>query len=104
MANLIDDDIILKQIHEQVEPATEDMRKAFNLAVERYDLKADLALFSLARLAANFIHQMQKDADMKNLNEVVEERFQQMLAAHLTDLEMSERVNMIRSVGDIGIS
>ena len=43
MANVIDEDIILRQIHEQVEPATEEMRKAFNLAVERYDLKADLA-------------------------------------------------------------
>ncbi len=69
--------------------ATEDLRKAFNGILERYQMNADTALALLARISAGYIHRMQRASDNAGMNDIIEERFQELLTVFLTDLDMT---------------
>ena len=69
--------------------ATEDLRKAFNSILERYNMEPEAALALLARISAGFIHRMQRVTDSAGYNENIEERFQELLTVFLTDLDMT---------------
>lgn len=74
----------------EVQAACEDLRVALNKIIELRQLKAEDVLATLARISAGYIHQMQRRYDNADLNDVVEERFQQELQAFLTDLDMRD--------------
>ena len=74
----------------EVQAACEELRVALNKIIELRQLKAEDVLATLARISAGYIHQMQRRYDNADLNDVVEERFQQELQAFLTDLDMRD--------------
>ena len=70
--------------------AAEELRQALNSIIGRYHLHPSLVVSLLARLSAAYIYLTQKMYDQADANEVVEEDFQNMLIAQLTDLDMSD--------------
>ena len=70
--------------------AAEDLRLALNSIIGKYNLHASRVISLLARLSAGYIYLTQKLYDDAGADEVVEEDFQNMLTAHLTDLDMSD--------------
>ena len=75
---------------EGTEPAAEDLRVALNSIIGKYKLHPSVVLSLLARLSAAYIHMTQKMYNHANADVVVEEDFQNMLEAQLTDLDMSD--------------
>ena len=69
--------------------AAEELRVALNDIIAKHQLHASVVISLLARLSAGCIHMTQKYYNRLNADVVVEEDFQQMLTAHLTDLDMS---------------
>ncbi len=70
--------------------AAEDLRLALNSIIGKYNLHASRVISLLARLSAGYIYLTQKYYNDIGADEVVEEDFQNMLTAHLTDLDMSD--------------
>lgn len=70
--------------------AAEDIRLALNGIIAKYKLHPSRVISLLARASAGYIHLTQKIYDEAGADEVVEEDFQNMLTAHLTDLDMSD--------------
>ena len=70
--------------------AAEDLRLALNSIIGKYNLHASSVISLLARLSAGYIYLTQKLYDDAGADEVVEEDFQNMLTAHLTELDMSD--------------
>ena len=70
--------------------AAEDLRLALNSIIGKYNLHPSRVISLLARLSASYINLTQKLYDNAGADEVVEEVFQNMLTAHLTDLDMSD--------------
>ena len=75
---------------EGTESAAEDLRVALNGIIGKYKLHPSVVLSLLARLTAAYIHLTQKKYNQANADVVVEEDFQNMLEAQLTDLDMSD--------------
>ena len=72
------------------EPAAEDLLDSLNAIIGKYQLHASVVVSLLARLSAAYIHVAQKYYNDIHADVVVEEDFQNMLTAHLTDLDMSD--------------
>jgi hypothetical protein len=70
--------------------AAEELRMALNDIIAKHQLHASVVISLLARLSAGCIHITQKYYNSLNADVVVEEDFQNMLTAHLTDLDMSD--------------
>ena len=68
--------------------AAEALRLALNGVIGKYQLHASTVISLLARLSAGYIHLTQKMYDDAGADEVVEEDFENMLIAHLTDLDI----------------
>lgn len=79
-----------EELHQMVNPASEELRQALNGILSRHKLEPAATLFILARITAAYIHQMQKVYDAAGYDEVIEELYQQMLTSHLTDMDMSD--------------
>lgn len=79
-----------EELRQMVDPASEELRQALNGILRRHKLESAATLFVLARITAAYIHQMQKVYDAAGYDEVIEETYQQMLTAHLTDMDMSD--------------
>lgn len=71
-------------------PAAAEMLEALNSIIGKYKLPPAVVLSLLARFTAGYIHITQKWYNKSHDDEVVEEDFQNMLTAHLTDLDMSD--------------
>ncbi len=70
--------------------AAELLRQKLNDLIARYQLSGAAVIHMLARLSAGYIHQLQQAYDQQGADVVVEEDFQNMLNAQLTDLDMSD--------------
>ena len=93
MANEIDISDLMKDLAQHypgTEPAAEDLRQALNDIIRKYKLHASVVISLLARLSAACIHMTQQHYNMLHADVVVEEDFQNMLNAQLTDLDMSD--------------
>ena len=75
---------------EESDPAAEELRKSLNGLIAKYNLHPSVVISLLARISAAYIHLTQKAYNQICGDEVVEEDFQNMLTAHLTDLDMSD--------------
>ena len=70
--------------------AAEELRVALNDIIAKHQLHASVVISLLARLSAGYIHLTQKYYNSLNADVVVEEDFQNILTAHLTELDMSD--------------
>ena len=101
MANEIDLSDLMKDLalhYPDTEPATEEFRLALNTIIRKYNLHASVVISLLARMSAAFIHITQKHYNQLNADVMVEEDFQNMLIAHLTDLDMSDVVGEMEQI------
>ena len=58
--------------------------------IANHQMSGEAVLAMLARITAGYIHQMQRAYDHAGADEVVEESFQTMLTAFLTDFDKSD--------------
>ena len=70
--------------------AADELLAAVNRIIGKHRLPPAVVLSLLARFTAGYIHITQKWYDKRHADEVVEEDFQNMLTATLTDLDMSD--------------
>ena len=70
--------------------ASEELRQRLNEVIANHQMRGETVLAMLARISAGYIHQMQRSYDQAGAEAVVEENFQTMLKAFLTDMDMNE--------------
>lgn len=92
------DDVVEEVLSQQQElgPATDAVRIAFNDAVVKYNLSAASTLVLLARLAAACIHKLQKQFPDPTLKDDIEDMFNDSVANYLAyhDIDdVREKVN-----------
>lgn len=89
----MDEEQLIRQLLQQeryLAPAAEKMRTCLNDVIDRHQLNGTDVLSILARLTAAYIHQLQKVFDAAGADELVEETFQSILTAYLTNLDMND--------------
>ena len=97
------DDVVMSQLlkdmltHEEGTSA-EDLRVALNDIIAKHQLHSSVVISLLARLSAGYIHLTQKYYDRLHADVVVEEDFQNILTAHLTELDMSDVKDEIEKI------
>ena len=105
MANDVELSPLLEDLIEhskEKEPAADELRLALNALISKYELHPSVVISLLARFSAGYIYLTQKLYNQYNADVVVEENFQNMLVAHLTDLDMRDvRVEMDKIVREI---
>lgn len=89
------DEVIMSQLLKDLTfydegTSAEELRQSLNAIIAKHKLHVSVVISLVARLSAGCIHLAQKYYDAKNADVVVEEDFQNMLTATLTDLDMSD--------------
>ena len=87
----MDEEQLIRQLLQQeryLAPAAEKMRTCLNDVIDHHQLNGTDVLSILARLTAAYIHQLQRVFDAAGADELVEETFQSILTAYLTNLDM----------------
>ena len=79
-----------EQLNALLQVASEELRQRLNEVIANHQMSGEAVLAMLARITAGYIHQMQRAYDHAGADEVVEESFQTMLTAFLTDFDMSD--------------
>ena len=79
-----------EQLNTLLQVASEELRQRLNEVIANHQMSGEAVLAMLARITAGYIHQMQRAYDQAGADEVVEESFQTMLTAFLTDFDMSD--------------
>ena len=78
--------------------AAEELRVALNDIIAKHQLHASVVISLLARLSAGYIHLTQKYYDRLHADVIVEEDFQNILTAHLTELDMSDMKDEVEKI------
>ena len=97
------DDVVMSQLlkdmltHEEG-TAVEDLRVALNEIIAKHRLHSSVVISLLARLSAAYIYLTQKYYDRLHADVVVEEDFQNILTAHLTELDMSDVMDEVEKI------
>ena len=97
------DDVVMSQLlkdmltHEEG-TAVEDLRVALNEIIAKNLLHSSVVISLLARLSAAYIYLTQKYYDRLHADVVVEEDFQNILTAHLTELDMSDVMDEVEKI------
>ena len=87
-----------EQLNTLLQVASEELRQRLNEIIARHQMSGDAVLAMLAQISAGYIHQMQCAYDQAGADEIVEETFQKMLTAFLTDFDMSDVSNEIDKI------
>ena len=86
------------QLNMLLKVASEELRQRLNEIIATHQMSGDAVLAMLAQISAGYIHQMQRAYDQAGADEIVEETFQNMLTAFLTDFDMSDVSNEIDKI------
>lgn len=107
MANDVEISQLLKDLFSQSDSdkeATEEFRVALNAIIAKYKLPPAVVISLLARMSAAYIHLTQRYYNKLGADVVVEEDFQNMLEAQLTDLDMSDIGNEIEKIKNLEVN
>lgn len=94
------------QLNILLKVVSEELRQRLNEIIARHQMSGDAVLAMLAQISAGYIHQisagyihqMQRVYDQAGADEIVDESFQNMLTAFLTDFDMSDVSNEIDKI------
>jgi len=79
-----------EELNALLKVASEELRQRLNEVIASHQMSGEAVLAMLAHISAGYIHQMQRIYDHAGAEVVVEEHFQNMLTAFLTDFDMSD--------------
>ncbi len=79
-----------EELNALLKVASEELRQRLNEVIASHQMSGEAVLAMLAHISAGYIHQMQRIYDQTGAEVVVEENFQNMLTAFLTDFDMSD--------------
>ena len=79
-----------EELNTLLKVASEELRQRLNEVIANHQMSGEAVLAMLARISAGYIHQMQCIYDQAGAEVIVEENFQNMLTAFLTDFDMSD--------------
>ena len=79
-----------EELNALLKVASEELRQRLNEVIANHQMSGEAVLAMLDRISAGYIHQMQRIYDQSGAEVIVEENFQNMLTAFLTDFDMSD--------------